>query len=113
MATDSEKLAAVINVIATRDERRTRDRREGWAEIKAILAGDLPEPEAAEAESDGGGEKSDVVDLSVLTVAELKALAAERDIDLDGVTKKVDIIKAIEAAKADEESEEDDESDED
>lgn len=37
-------------------------------------------------------------ELSDMTVAKLKELAAEREIDLDGITKKADIVAAIEAA---------------
>ena len=35
------------------------------------------------------------VDLSGLTVAELRAYAAENDVDLGGATRKADILKAL------------------
>lgn len=51
---------------------------------------------ASTSAGNGGG---NIDDLDYKTVLELRALAAERDIDLGDATKKADIIAAIEAAK--------------
>lgn len=45
------------------------------------------------------GEGDGAADLAVMTVAQLRDLAAERNVDLGDVTKKADIIAAIEAAQ--------------
>ena len=53
---------------------------------------DIPEP-------DGQEEPMQAKPLEEMTVAELKAHAAENGIDLNGATKKADIIEVIKAAE--------------
>jgi hypothetical protein len=62
--------------------------------LLVVLEGEIP----------GAGPDSEPVDaLEDLKVDELKGLADERGVDLDGATKKADIIDAIRAAESDDE----------
>lgn len=54
---------------------------------------DIPEPQQ------DGQEDQQAEPLEEMTVAQLKAYAAEKGIDLNGATKKADIIEAIKAAE--------------
>lgn len=54
----------------------------------------LPEADLFKLKGDGAG--AEEVDLSKMKVEDLKALAADRKIDISGLTKKDDIIAAIE-----------------
>lgn len=59
-----------------------------------------PKPEQQEDEGqDDGQQDGQEEPLEEMTVAELKAHAAEKGIDLNGATKKADIIEAIKAAE--------------
>lgn len=60
------------------------------------------------AKKEDKGEKT----LADMNIAALKTLADEENIDLQGVTKKADIIAAIEAARANKEAEGDEDDDE-
>lgn len=55
----------------------------------------LVPPQAKEAESEGDEDKN----LDEMTVNELKAYAAEKDIDISKVEKKADILAAIKEAE--------------
>lgn len=60
----------------------------------------VPEP-AAEPAKEPAPAKEPVDDLEDMTVAELKALAAEMGLELDSDWRKADIVAAIAAARAD------------
>ena len=71
-------------------------------EAAGIKTQRLTEPEASDMapqgpEGDGESDGENASDLNALTVAQLKELAEVRGIDLEGATKKADIIAAIEA----------------
>lgn len=66
-----------------------------------------PEPQHIEDETDGEGPENESPtntvpsdSLSAMTVAELKTLAEDEEIDLEGVTKKDAILKLIRDARA-------------
>ena len=69
----------------------------------------LPEPDEPDDDDQGEGDEgegsvgktdpvTDAVDLTGLDLGGLRALAAERGVDLQGATRKGDIIAALEAA---------------
>lgn len=58
----------------------------------------LVPPQAKEAESEG--EENGGKNLDEMTVTELKAYAAEKEIDISKVEKKADILAAIKAAES-------------
>jgi hypothetical protein len=53
------------------------------------------EAAAGEGDEDATTARDEASDLEALTVAELRELAAERGVDLDGLTKKADILEAL------------------
>ncbi|MCP1852801.1 MULTISPECIES: hypothetical protein [unclassified Bradyrhizobium] len=59
---------------------------------------DRQDPNASrrQPEGTGGKDNADDGDLSKKTVAELQAIAAERKVDISGLTKKADIVAALE-----------------
>lgn len=59
-----------------------------------------PEPFAGKGDHDGDGKAGGAVALASLKIPQLKTLADEENIDLEGATKKDDIIARIEAARA-------------
>lgn len=64
----------------------------GWAGRYEVISGD-EDGKTAVINPEGGG-----LDLESMTVAELKALAAEHTVELGDATKKADIIAAIQLA---------------
>lgn len=80
--------AAELIALGLAKEATDEDRIEPAAEAEAT-AGPDAEGDAPAAEDAGS------VDLEELTVAELRDLADERGVDLEGVTKKADIIAAL------------------
>lgn len=81
---------------------RNAERREAWRQIVGIVNNEEVAPlvDSAEDQPEGGG-----VDLSKLTVVELRAHAETFGIDLGDATKKVDILAAIEASSAEDQPE--------
>jgi hypothetical protein len=57
------------------------------------------EPEVPETPPEEKEGEEEEINLKTLTVAELKGLAEEKEIDIEGITKKADIIKAIKKAE--------------
>lgn len=55
--------------------------------------------ETADDKTDGGNEQSGATDYSKMTVPQLEAYAAEKGIDLEGASRKADIIAKITAAE--------------
>lgn len=65
------------------------------AEKEAELNSENDASEDEEEKRESGGSKEETIDLSEMTVAELKEFAAENEIDLGSATRKDDIIKII------------------
>ncbi|MCR5845176.1 MAG: 50S ribosomal protein L21 [bacterium] len=69
------------------------------AEVEApVEAVEVVEEVAAEAEAEDAEAAEAEIDLAKMTVAQLKEFAAEKEIDIKGITKKAEIIDAITAA---------------
>lgn len=66
--------------------------------VGEIVGGELAKVALAEkwGEEVAGDDAESAVDLSNMTVADLKALASERGVDLGDATKKADIIAVLE-----------------
>ena len=58
----------------------------------------LVPPQVKAAEENGEGDENEK-DIDKMTVNELKAYAAEKEIDISGIEKKADILSAIKAAE--------------
>ena len=55
--------------------------------------------ETADSNNDGGNEQSGATDYNKMTVPQLEAYAAEKGIDLEGASRKAEIIAKIAAAE--------------
>lgn len=93
---DSETLAAIRGVVASGDPRRTRVRREGWAQIRQILGLDAVKAEDSE-ETD---EKPPVAGPGSSAKA-WRSYAESHGVEVVEDATKADIIAAVEAAEAD------------
>lgn len=63
-------------------------------------AEDEPEDEPEDSDEDESEDEAPSPDYSKLKSAELKKLAADRDIDMSGITKKSELIQLLEASDA-------------
>jgi hypothetical protein len=104
---DSKRVDRDGNLIAVRlsksDALRAAKREDaGEAAETVVDASSTPPVESPEEDEgeDEEGEEEEEDDLSEMTVADLKDIAEEEDVDLDGITRKADIVEAIKASRA-------------
>lgn len=111
IASPEEKYARIAALVNEVEPHRNAEKREAWRQIVGIVKDEdvaSRVDEVAESDSDGGGDTTDD-GLASLTVAELKAYAAEHEIELGEAKKKVDIIATIEASVSEDGPKDDDE----